>query len=107
MASIFHEKADAYLEALFDSLEGQDKNSLLELDLDGGIVTIELEDGRQWLVSKHEPSGEMWLSSPISGGLHFKNTNLGWQLGDERNLSDILANELSTATHCVFRLPLR
>ena len=104
MTTNFHEKADAYLEATFDALEAQDEDALLEVDLEGGILTIELEDGRQWLISKHEPSGEMWLSSPISGGLHFSNTTDGWTLTDGRNLSTLTSEEISAASGATFKL---
>ncbi len=102
MTTAFHEKADSYLEAAFDTLEAQDTNALLEIDLEGGILTIELEDGRQWLISKHEPSGEMWLSSPISGGLHFSNTKHGWTLSDGRDISSLTSAEISEASGATF-----
>jgi len=104
MTAEFHEKADSYLEAAFDALEAQDTDALLEVDLEGGILTIEIEDGRQWLISKHEPSGEMWLSSPISGGLHFTNAPNGWKLADGRDLSALTSEEVSIASGASFSL---
>lgn len=43
----------------------------VEADLRGGVVTIELEDGRQFVINKHVPNRQIWLSSPLSGAAHF------------------------------------
>jgi frataxin len=42
-----------------------------EVDFEGGVLTVELEDGRQYVLNKHAPTKQVWLSSPISGASHY------------------------------------
>lgn len=104
--SEFMAMADSYIEALFEELEAQDEEGILEVDETEGGLTIELEDGKQFVLSKNVAALEMWLSSPISGGLHFQpmEDESGWQLPDGRTLSALLSDELSEATGQDFHL---
>jgi len=43
-----------------------------DVDCDGSVLTIELEDGRIFIANRHRPLMEIWLSSPISGASHYK-----------------------------------
>ncbi len=68
--SAFEELAGETLEHLFDALDeaiGGDA----DVDFEGGILTIELEDGRQYVINKHTASQEIWVSSPVSGAAHY------------------------------------
>jgi frataxin len=56
---------------------------------------VTIPNGKQWLISKHTPSRQIWLSSPISGGLHFSFDDNRWQIADGRELSSLLAAELA------------
>ncbi len=104
--SDYHRHADAWLESVFEQLEDQDEGGNLDIDLQGGILTVETGDGRQFLISKHTASKEMWFSSPFSGGLHFLPADGGrdWKLADGRRLSVVLAEELSTVTGCTYAI---
>lgn len=97
--SEFHEHADRFLEELFEQLESQDAEGQLDIDLQEGVMTIEV-NSREFVISKHAPSIQVWLSSPLSGGLHFDPTDAGrdWKLKDGRRLSVILGEELSMLT---------
>ncbi|OEJ68688.1 iron donor protein CyaY [Magnetovibrio blakemorei] len=69
-ASAFEELAAKTLESLFEAIDdaiGDDA----DVDFDNGILTVELEDGRAYVVNKHAPNLQIWLSSPISGAAHF------------------------------------
>jgi iron donor protein CyaY len=92
----YHRLADALLAHLEQILEPADQSGLIELESGKDMLTIELEDGKQFIVSKHNASKQVWLSSPISGGLHFTyNTEKkDWCLADQRELSTILLAEL-------------
>lgn len=92
----FHRLADALLTQLEQILEPADQSGLIELESGKEMLTVELEDGKQFIVSKHTASKQVWLSSPISGGLHFiyDATSKDWRLADQRNLSTILLAEL-------------
>ena len=102
--SDYHRHADAYLESLFEQLEEQDSGGALEMDLEAGALTIALGDGKTFVVNKHAPSQEIWLSSPLSGGLHFTPEGDGrdWKLKDGRRLSVVLAEELGMAAGVKF-----
>jgi len=90
----FHLLADTTLGAMYDTLEEADADGLLEVEYQGGIITIALPDGKQFIVSKHTASRQIWLSSPMSGGLHFSSADGNWKLADGRTLGAVLAEEL-------------
>lgn len=95
--SEFHILADATLEQLLGALEPADASGALEVEDTPGVLTITLNNGKQYVVSKHTPSRQIWLSSPISGGLHFSYRDTAWKLADERTLTGILSQELGMA----------
>ena len=43
----------------------------VDSDLINGILTITLHNGQQYIINKHTPSQQIWLSSPFSGAHHF------------------------------------
>ena len=61
--SAFETFANSVLEALEEGL-GDDA------ELRGGILTVEGEAGT-WIVNKHAPTRQIWLSSPKSGAKHY------------------------------------
>lgn len=67
----FATRADRTIAGLLDRIEA----ALGEADaeLRDGILTVELPDGGTFVINKHAPSREIWLSSPKSGAWHF-----GW-----------------------------
>jgi frataxin len=97
--STFHAAADRtlahFLERIEDSL-GDD----LDVDLQGGILTIELASGGQYVVNKHAPNRQIWLSSPVSGASHFAHEpGRGWiSTRGGAALHELLAQELGAAT---------
>jgi len=68
--SDFEDLAEEALNGLFEALEAA-IGDIVEVDFDNGILTIELEDGRQYVINKHAPTQELWVSSPISGAAHY------------------------------------
>ncbi len=104
--SDFHHHADQYLESLFEQVEEQDEDGALDIDLEGGVMTIETDDGKQFVINKHAASMEIWLSSPLSGGHHFTPADGGkdWKLADGRRLSIVLSEELSMMTGLTFEI---
>lgn len=91
--SDFHTLADRWLSTLFDALEAVDSSLSIEVEYQNGILSIVLED-KTWLVNKHAPTQQLWLASPVSGGLHFSYDGKGWSLADGRTLGSILEQEL-------------
>ena len=92
--SEFNRAADATLTQLADALEEADGEGLLDVELVSGVLTIELPAKKTFVVSKHGPSKQVWLSSPISGGLHFGFDGGAWALADGRELLSLLAAEV-------------
>mgnify|MGYP001167788164 FL=1 len=105
----FHAYANATLQHIFDQLEqAYDDESLEDLDYDegSGILSIVTPSGQTFIVSKHGPSQQLWLASPISGGLHadFNESEQEWLLPDGRDLKDVLAEDLVTTAGIRIRL---
>ena len=80
--SAFETLANSFLEALEEGV-GDDA------ELQGGILTVEGEAGT-WIVNKHAPTRQIWLSSPKSGAKHyaFEAANGLWR--DTRGGADLL-----------------
>lgn len=95
----FHAIADATLLHLFDRLEDAfERGDFEELDINNGILTIETVSGKTFIVSKHAPSCQLWLASPISGGHHFtyNESEQSWELPNGETLKTLLAAELAS-----------
>lgn len=101
----FHEKADGVLDALLDAIESADVAQVLEVDLLEGILTIELSDGRQFIINKHAPTCQLWLSSPMSGATHFSYNEMsnGWVSGD-KDFHRVLVDEIRALSQVVVTL---
>jgi frataxin len=105
--SQFHTIADETLEAFFNAIEEQDEELQIDADLTDGILTLELDSGQQYILNKHAPSKQLWLSSPISGGLHYdwNEEEEGWELTkDGSRLDELLTKELYQHTGIAFDL---
>lgn len=90
--------ADAMLNRLADMVEVYDEEGVLETELSDGILTATLPSGKQFLVNRHKPSQQLWLSSPLSGGLHFdyNDASQSWELANGSRLDTLLRAELET-----------
>lgn len=66
----FEIMAETAIESLFEAIE-RELGHISEVDLEGGILNVELEDGRTYIINKHSPNRQIWLSSPISGAHHY------------------------------------
>lgn len=99
----FERAAGKVLDRLMDEIEEQAIDDL-DVDLEGGILTIALPEGGQYLINKHAPNREIWLSSPKSGAWHFSHDpEAGWIStrvvdGERPQLHRLLADELADAT---------
>src|SRR5882672_10832508 len=87
--SAFESLADSLLETLEEGIGDH-----ADAELQGGILTVRGEPkdgGGTWIVNKHAPTGQIWLSSPKSGAKHyaFEAGSGLWQ--DTRGGSDLLA----------------
>jgi frataxin len=99
----FHAIADATLMHIFDRMEDAfERGDFEELDFEeDGILKIETNQGHVFIVSKHAPSCQLWLASPISGGSHYSynETEEVWQLADGSTLKERLMEEIASTAH--------
>jgi frataxin len=86
MADIpFESLADSLLAALEEGI-GQHADA----ELQGGVLTVEGDEGI-WLVNKHAPTQQIWLSSPRSGARHYAYDAASGQWRDTRGGADLLS----------------
>jgi len=101
--SAFETLADRTLADLQTRIEDALEDA--DVDLRGGILTVELDDGRQYVINKHLPNRQIWLSSPVSGAAHFTHDPATGKWRSTRGveeLHDVLAAEFTTiAGHSV------
>ena len=67
--SAFESLADSLLEALEEGL-----GTVADAELQGGVLTVEggpESGGGIWVINKHAPTRQIWLSSPKSGARHY------------------------------------
>ena len=91
----FKQLADKTLQDLSDAIEDADKDYKLDVDLIDGILNIEMPDGGQYVINRHDASMQIWLSSPISGAGHFSHKDGLWISSDGRNFIDEIKSEIA------------
>ena len=94
----FHSRADATLNHWLEALDkAYEHGDIEDIELQQGVLTIRTATGRSFIVSKHGPSQQLWLASPLSGGLHFTHTGTQWQLADGRDFATVLTADLAAS----------
>jgi frataxin len=74
----FSQLADDTLAGLMESIEDI-LGDRADMDLQEGVLTIDLDEGGQYVINKHVPNRQIWLSSPFSGAAHFSyDPQRGW-----------------------------
>lgn len=93
--------SDSAFESLADSLLATLEEALgdhVDAELQGGVLTVEGDDGT-WIVNKHAPTRQVWLSSPRSGARHYAFDSGAGKWLDTRgggDLLEVLSAELGT-----------
>ncbi|MBR9971565.1 iron donor protein CyaY [Magnetospirillum sulfuroxidans] len=93
--SRFAAAADDLLNRIADSVDdilGDD----IDAEIQGGILTMSLDGGGQYVINKHGPNRQIWMSSPFSGASHYDFAEGQWiSTRDSANrLPQVLADEL-------------
>ena len=99
MDTAFDSAANRFLAALSSAFE--DALPSAEVDLEGGVLTVELEDGGTYVINKHAPTRQIWVSSPASGATHFARDQGSDRWIDTRggrDLARMLRDEIRSAT---------
>ena len=89
--SSFESMADSLLEALEEGL-----GNVADAELQGGVLTVEGDEGT-WVINKHAPTRQIWLSSPKTGAHHYafdQGSGLWRDTRGPGDLMTILAGEL-------------
>jgi frataxin len=92
----FERLATAALARLAEALE-RGLADTADVDYQGGILTVTLDQGGQYVINKHAPNRQIWLSSPRSGASHyaFDDARGAWTgTRSGRALGAVLAEEL-------------
>jgi len=84
--SDFHRAVDAVLERVESSLAEQDE---LDIDLEGGVLTVTCPDESRIIVNRQTPNREIWVAAR-SGGFHFASREGAWR--DTRSGEELFAS---------------
>lgn len=96
----FESVATRLLDRIAERLEDALADSA-EVDYEGGILNVTLDAGGTYVINKHAPTQQIWLSSPRSGAWHFALDSASGAWRDTRQGKDfliLLAEELQAAT---------
>jgi frataxin len=93
----FHMLADATITGIEQDMEEADQDGRLDVEVMGGVLTLQLTDGKQYVISKHTPTRQVWVSSPVSGAHHFGYDAAAkkWVLASGQELRQLLDSELA------------
>lgn len=92
----FERLATATLARFAEKLE-KSLGASAEVDIQSGILTVTLDAGGVYVINKHAPNRQIWLSSPRSGASHygFDATRAAWiDTRSGRGLVEVLTGEL-------------
>lgn len=84
--SEFHRAADAILGRIESALEAHEA---LDVDLEGGILTVSAADAGKVIVNRQVPNREIWVAAR-SGGFHFALRDGAWR--DTRAGTELFAS---------------
>ena len=84
--SAFESLANGLLAALEEGIGAH-----ADAELQGGILTVEGAEGT-WVINKHAPTQQIWLSSPQSGARHYAYDASSGQWKDTRGGTDLIAH---------------
>ncbi|MEI6730384.1 MAG: iron donor protein CyaY [Pseudomonadota bacterium] len=89
---------EASLSRLAGMVEAIDEDDILDVEQTSGMLTIDIPAGKQFVLNRQLPTRQIWLSSPLSGGLRFDydEKDKEWQLADGTRLDTLLKAEIET-----------
>jgi frataxin len=89
--STFESIAQALLERWADAIEAADADGV-DVELQAGVLTIEVEGIGIFVLNKHSPLRQMWLSSPVSGASHYVHDAATGAWGSTRGGDDLASS---------------
>lgn len=93
--SRFAALAEDLLERIADTID-EVLGDEIDAELQGGILTLSLNAGGQYIINKNAPMKQLWLASPVSGAWHFDYAGGDWvsTRSPKVALAQVLAAEL-------------
>ena len=93
--SRFAAAADDLLGRIADAVDAA-LGDEIDAELQGGILTLSLDSGGQYVINKHAPNRQIWMSSPVSGASHYDYADGTWTStrAPSARLPQVLAAEL-------------
>lgn len=91
----FNKVAGQLIEHIADQVD-EVLGDKIDVDFQSGILTLNTERGGQYVINKHGPNREIWVSSPVSGAAHFRHIEGRWlnTRNTEVDLLLVLGSEL-------------
>lgn len=74
----YHNNANPALQELLIHLEELEEDYDISPELDSGILSVIMPDDREYIINKHAPSKQIWVSSPYSGASYFEFVDNKW-----------------------------
>lgn len=74
----YHINADPAMHELLAHLEDLEDDHDISPELDSGILSIIMPDDKEYVINKHAPSKQIWVSSPYSGASYFEYADGKW-----------------------------
>jgi frataxin len=94
--------SDRFLTNLMNKLDDS-LGDYVDVEFASGVLTIEFDNEESYVITRHAPKRQIWVSSPISGGSHYNYDDAlgGWisDRGKILRLLDFLAKELGQITN--------
>ncbi len=93
--SEFKKLSNKTLNMLAETIEEADAKGKLDVEYQSGVLTITLASKKQYVINQHVPMRQIWLSSPISGAMHFEYKDGGWKnTRGTQDLEELVRKEL-------------
>lgn len=74
----YHIAATPALQELLEFCEDLENKFDIEAELEEGILSVTMPDDREYVINKHTPSRQIWVSSPYSGAGYFEFNGSKW-----------------------------
>lgn len=98
----FHQDADKYLQTMLDFFEKLEESHDISPELDSGVLNVIMPDDREYVINKHTPSRQIWVSSPYTGASYFEPKEADFlpkrapKEAEGKNLFDFIATEVKS-----------
>ena len=97
----YHSHAIIPLQELLEMVEVLEEKHKIEAELEEGVLAIIMPDGKEYVINKHTPSRQIWVSSPYSGAGYFEYDGTNWGpkravAAQGRNLVEFITAEIKS-----------